>query len=71
MAAITIDATTPSTTINLAVLQKLLERLLELSKRNSIVLGKDEFVLLNELRYAVTTGVGSTNTVSQIVLTYT
>ena len=71
MATITIDATNPSATINLAVLKSLLDKLLELDRRNSLNLGTDEYVLLNELRFAVTTGVPSANVVSQIVLTYT
>lgn len=70
MSTLDIDATHPSSSINLSVLLKLLDKLLDLADRNSIVIGKDEYILLNEMRWAVTTGVGSTNTVSNIQITY-
>lgn len=70
MATVTIDSTTPSASINLAVLKSLIDKLLDLADRKSLVLGTDEYVLLNELRYAVTTGVPSTNTVTGITITY-
>lgn len=70
MATVTIDSTTPSASINLAVLKSLIDKLLDLADRKSLVLGTDEYVLLNELRYAVTTGVPSTNIVTGITITY-
>lgn len=70
MAAVTIDSTTPSATVNIAVLLKLVDKLLDLADRNSLVIGKDEYILLNELRFAVTTGVPSANTVTSIAITY-
>ena len=71
MSTVAIDATHPSATINLAVLKKCLERILEADRRNQpVTLSPDEYILLNEIRYAVTTGVGSTNVVSAVTMTY-
>ena len=70
MATLTINATTPSASTNLAVLLKLVDKIQALAERNTLVLGTDEYVLLNELRFAVTTGLPSANVISQIVITY-
>lgn len=71
MATVTINSTTPSATVNLAVLMSLIDKLQTMAERNQIVLGTDEYALLNELRFANTTGLHSTNVISQIVITYT
>ncbi len=70
MATVTIDATTPSATVNFAVLRALAARLLELSRRNSLSLGTDEYTLLWEIVNASTDGVTATGTTTQAVLTY-
>lgn len=71
MATLTIDATTPSTTVNLAVLKNALDKIIGAHKINGVVrLADDEFQLINEIRYAVTTGLPSTNTVSSLTITY-
>jgi hypothetical protein len=71
MSTLTIDATTPSASVNLAVLRSTLGRILEKARRHEISLGKDEYQLLYELCNATTTGSGSGGTISQIVITYT
>ena len=71
MATIVIDATTPSASVNLAVLKKALDKLIDAHKTNGVVkLADDEFRLVNEIRYAVTTGVASANVVSAVTMTY-
>lgn len=71
MATIAINATTPSTTVNLAVLKKALDKIIDAHKINGVVrLADDEFLLINEIRYAVTTGVASANVVSAVTMTY-
>ena len=71
MATIAIDATTPSVTVNLAVLKKALDKIIDAHKINGVVkLADDEFRLINEIRYAVTTGVASANVVSAVTMTY-
>lgn len=71
MSTIAINSTTPSTTVNLAVLKKALDKIIDAHKINGVVrLADDEFLLINEIRYAVTTGVASTNTVTAVTMTY-
>lgn len=71
MATLTINSTTPSTTVNLAVLKNALDKIIDAHKINGVVrLADDEFRLINEIRFAVTTGLPSTNTVSSLTITY-
>lgn len=72
MATITINSSSPSTTINLAVLLKLIDKLLEADRLNAPLpgLAPDEYLLLNEIRFAVATGVPSSNTVTAVAMTY-
>ena len=71
MATITIDATNPSTTVNVSVLKNCLANILEADRRGgSYTLAPDEYVLLNEILFAVSTGVPSTNTVTAVQMTY-
>ena len=71
MATVMINATTPSTAVNINVLKNALDKIIDAHKINGVArLADDEFLLINELRYAVTTGVGSTNTVTTITVTY-
>jgi hypothetical protein len=70
MSTVTIGAATPSASINFAVLRALADRLLDMSRRNDIVLGKDEYVLLWELAYGATDGKTATGTTTQAVVTY-
>ena len=71
MSTITIDATTPSATVNYSVLKSCCDRLLEQSRRNHIVLGADEYALLFEIVNASTDGKTATGTPTQAVITYT
>lgn len=70
MATVTIDASNPSTTVNLAVLKSALDKLLDAADVNSYDLAPDEYILINELRYATTTGIGGANVISAITITY-
>lgn len=71
MATLTIDSTTPSAAVNLAVLKNALDKIIDAHKINGVVrLADDEFRLINEIRFAVTTGLPSTNTVSSLTITY-
>ncbi len=72
MSTIAIDSTHPSSTINISVLLNLIDKLLEADRRNSPLptLAVDEYILLNEIRFAVTTGIPSTNTVTTVTMTY-
>ncbi len=72
MSTIAINSTSPSTTINLAVLLNLIDKLLEADRKNAPLpgLAPDEYILLNEIRFAVTTGNPSTNTVTAVTMTY-
>lgn len=71
MATIVIGAATPSATVNIAVLKKVLDKILEADRRNAPVqIAPDEYILLNEIRFAVTTGVPSANVVSAVTMTY-
>lgn len=71
MSTIAIDSTTPSASVNLAVLNKALDKIIDAHRTNSVIrLADDEFRLVNEIRYAVTTGAGSANVVSAVTMTY-
>lgn len=71
MSTIAIDSTHPTTTINLAVLMSLLDKILEADRRNSAVsLAPDEYILINNIRFASTTGVPAANTVTAVTMTY-
>lgn len=70
MATVTINSTTPSTSVNWAVLRRCCDKLLELARRNSIQLGTDEYALLWELVYGATDGKTATGTTTQAVVTY-
>jgi len=72
MSTIAINSTSPSTTINLAVLLKLIDKLLQADRTNSPLpgLAADEYILLNEIRFAVSTGIPSANTVTAVTMTY-
>lgn len=71
MSTVTVDSTHPSATVNLAVLQSFLGRCLEHTRANRPVrVAQDEYVLLNELLNATTTGVSAGNTVTSITITF-
>lgn len=70
MATVTIDSTTPSSTVNWAVLRNLADKLLEMARRNQIQLAPDEYALLWEVVYAATDGKTATGTTTQAVITY-
>jgi hypothetical protein len=71
MSTIAIDATNPSTTVNLAVLKKALDKIIDAHKINGpVTLANDEFILINEIRFAVSTGVASARVVSAVTMTY-
>jgi len=69
MATVTIDATTPSASVNWPTLRNLALKLCELDRRNSISLGADEYALLWELATGATDG-ATTGTSTQAVVTY-
>jgi len=69
MATVTIDASTPATG-SLATLLRALDNILKEADNHQRPIGADEYQVINELRFAVTTGAKSTNAVSQIVITY-
>lgn len=70
MATTNIDDNEPgsATAVNLPVLLKLLDRLIQMADNHSLPMASDERQLLNTLRNGTTTGSG---TVSGIVVTYT
>lgn len=70
MATVTIDATTPSTTVNFAVLKRAVDKILDAARTNRIQLGADEYALLFEIAYAGTDGKTAAGTTSQAVITY-
>lgn len=73
MSTLAINSTSPSTAINLAVLMALIDRLLEAADKNAAprLLSNDEYLLLNAIRWAVTTGTKTSgNTVSAVTMTY-
>lgn len=71
MATIVIDATNPSTTNNINVLKSALDKILESARENAPVnIAPDEYVLLNEIRFAVATGIPSANVVTAVTMTY-
>lgn len=71
MATITIDASNPSASINIATLKSCIGNILEADRRGAAyMLAPDEYLLLNEILFAVTTGVPSANTVTAVVMTY-
>ena len=73
MATLTINATTPSTTVNLNTLKSLIDKILTNDRSGGAPLrfAPDELAILTELRHAVTTNVPtSTYTVSSITVTY-
>ena len=70
MSTVTIDASTPSATVNWAVLKSCCNRILELARRNSIQLGSDEYTLLWEIVNASTDGKTATGVTTQAVITY-
>lgn len=71
MATITIDASNPSTSVNIAVLKSALDKILEAARRNDrVMISSDEYIVLNEIRFAVATGVPSANTVTAVQMTY-
>lgn len=70
MATVTIDATTPSATVNFAVLRAVCNRILEKARRNEFKLAPDEYTLLWEIVNASTDGKTVTGTTTQAVLTY-
>lgn len=71
MATIAINASTPSASVNINVLKNALDKIIDAHKINGVVrLADDEFRLINEIRYAVTTGVASANVVTAVTMTY-
>ena len=70
MATVTIDASTPSTKVNYAVLKSCCDRLLTMARNNQIQLGADEYNLLFEIVYAGTDGKTAAGSSSQAVITY-
>lgn len=70
MATVTIDATTPSASVNWAVVRSICLKLCEKARRNQIQLGADEYALLWELATASTDGKTVTGTTTQAVITY-
>lgn len=71
MSTLTIDSTHPSASINLATLKSVIDKVLEAARRNGyITLAPDEYLLLNEIRFAATDGNPTANTVSSITITY-
>lgn len=70
MATVTIDASTPSASVNYAVLKSTVDKILEMHRRGQINVGADGYRLLFELVYASTDGKTNTGTTSQAVVTY-
>lgn len=71
MPTVTINASTPSASVNWAVLKAFCERMLTKARNNEIQLGTDEYALLWELVYGATDGKTATGVTSQAVVTYT
>ena len=70
MSTSTINSTTPSAAVNFAVLRNLCDKLLEMSRRNQIVLGKDEYQLVWNVVYANGDGSTATGTSTAAAITY-
>lgn len=73
MATLTINSTTPSTSVNLNTLKSVIDKILTADRTGGTPLrfAQDELAILTELRYAVTTNIPtSTYTVSSITVTY-